>query len=121
MLRFARVSAHSAFHPLFFFLEIFALKTCLRFLRPLVKRGWHYLALHLLAADFHKNFMPDLCVRWRHIGQRNILFHEWRRRSAGNYADLMIVLVEDLVSIAWNTAIDCFQPDQDALQPFGFV
>src|ERR1700677_2408681 len=61
--------------------------TLLCFFRTLIKRRRDYLRFHALSADFNQQSISDGGLLGRNIGQRNILFEEWRRRTAGDVAN----------------------------------
>ena len=56
----------------------------------------------------------------RHISQRNVLLQERRVRTAGDVADFLPALVEDLVAVARDAALDHLQADERALHARGF-
>src|SRR5579872_307576 len=86
----------------------------------LVKRRGNHLRPDLLTAHFNQNYRAHLGVAGRHISEGDVLLEERRRRSAGDVADLLARLTEDLVIVASNAALDHLKSHQSASQPCGF-
>src|SRR5450755_2250173 len=85
----------------------------LRFLlRTLVERRRHYPRFHALPADFYFHGISNRRLVRRNIGERDILFQEWRRRTAGDVSNLAAGVIQDLVFVAGNSSIDHFEANQ---------
>src|SRR5450755_813141 len=90
------------------------------FFRTLIKRRRYHLRFHTLAADFDFYGRTNRRLRGRNIGQCDVLLQKRRWRSAGDIADLASGVVQDLVSVTGDSAIDHFEAHQRFLQAFGF-